>query len=364
MSRRIRTIGGGVAASGPGGSATVRIGPDYGRPPSTHEQRISGAQQSPTFKGPAAEQSIGSSFQLAATYPSLAEEQSLTVTQSPLYRRQVAETAFRPPVLFPVYRGPVSEQSIGAAHTQTPAFKVLASGTRALTGTVTGAPFWQSVATRALTAAGTLITIDAPIGTVQGDLMLAWLGAAASGVTNPTVSAPAGWTPILATNLNDAAVRYHGATFWKIATSSEPASYDFTVAVSASQGTGEIHRINGTDATTPINVSATAILAAAGLDPDPDAPSVTTTVTNCMVFAFLLHAHLTLPQTHTPGASNAERTDFESTVTGTSLGSSSQTRVFAAAAATGTVAFDCTETVATGAIMQRIAIAPGPLAIS
>ena len=66
------------------------------------------------------------------------------------------------------------------------------------------------------------ITVTKPTGTTTGDLMIAVMQSASSGIT-PTY--PAGWTQAIldTTGLSSAAVAY------KIATASEPASYDFVV---------------------------------------------------------------------------------------------------------------------------------------
>jgi hypothetical protein len=81
------------------------------------------------------------------------------------------------------------------------------------------------------------------------------------------------------------------------------------------------------------------------------------------VIAFLFHDHAALSQSHTAPASHVERTDFESATT-VIKGSTSDTRVFAAIGATGTATHDCTETVATDGIMQRVAVAAGDLVIA
>ena len=138
-------------------------------------------------------------------------------------------------------------------------------------------------------------------------------------------------------------------------------TYRFQWFESKARGTCEVHRLNGVSKTVPINVSAVATLAASALDPDPDAPSVTTTVVNTLVFAHVYHDHLALTQTHGWPAGHLERTDFESNVSAVLVSSTSATRVFAATGATGSLAANCTETVATDAIMRRVAVAPGPV---
>lgn len=212
-----------------------------------------------------------------------------------------------------------------------------------------GAPLWQAEAHAALAASAAEITCNVPAGVQNGELLVAFVGALAS-AASPDIDTPAGWNLIR----HDTIGNQHARSFWRIA-SSEPASYTFTFTATANQATAEIHRILGANAGTPVNVHAGATASAA----DPVSPTVTTTAINCLVFAFLSHAHGALSQTHTPPASNDERTDFQSTVSLTILGSTTDTRIFNAAAATGTATHNCTETLATNAIMQRVAIAPG-----
>lgn len=114
----------------------------------------------------------------------------------------------------------------------------------------------------------------------------------------------------------------------------------------------------------PIDAAASATLSGASLDPDPDTPSVTTTVDNCLVFSYIYHDHGILSQSHTPPSGHIETTDFQSTPVGDISASNSAWRVYATPGATGTAEHNCTETVATDAVMMRIAIAPGPLVIA
>lgn len=225
-----------------------------------------------------------------------------------------------------------------------------------LSGSIIGAPFWQSVATA--TSATASITITKPAGTVDGDLLVAFI-ACDTVLSAPDINTLAGWTLIR----HDTISNQHARSFWKIA-SGEPADYTFTFTAAPNVSTGSIHRINATDAITPINAHAGGTLAAAMLDPDPDVTSVVTTVPNCLVLAWNSHDHALLSQTHTPGPSHIERADFQHITASIVLGSHVQTRVFAAAAATGTIVSDCTEVTATDACLQRVAIAPGSLIVA
>lgn len=231
-----------------------------------------------------------------------------------------------------------------------------------------GAPFWQSVATTTLPASTTTtdtnIVATHPSGLAVGDFMLAFVGG--NGVVNaPGIAPPAGWT-----GLSPAApvfLTLSATGFWKVATASDVSAGSTTFVLSAVGGmktaTGEIHRIIAVDSTTPINVDAAGNWAAAS-GADPVVVAVTTTVINCLVFEYVLHDHAALSQTHTPPAGHAERTDFQSNLSATFIGSWSATRVFAAAADTGTATCNCTETVATNAVFYRVAVAPGTLTLA
>lgn len=235
-----------------------------------------------------------------------------------------------------------------------------------LSGEVLGAPFWQSVQTNTATASP--ISVNKPASVAVGDLMVALIGITCTGPTaTPVVTPPAGWTLILDTTINGAANTTHGSSYYRIADGTEGSSFNFSYTLgtgTTERVTGEIHRIIGTHATTPINVSAEATLLGTALTPDPVSPAVTTTAINCLVFAWLVHDHLALSQTHTEPASHIETTDFQATNTGNIVSSTTDWRVFATAASTGTATHNCSETVATDAVLQRIAISPGTLIIA
>ncbi len=227
-----------------------------------------------------------------------------------------------------------------------------------LSGTVLGAPFWQAIATT--TSGGfSSFTVNLPSGIVSGQLLLMFVGTN-SAVTGSDINTPSGWTSIR----HDTITQMHSRSFWRIADGTEGATITVTTATLVDRFEAEVHRIIATDPTTPINANAGATTAATSLVPDPVSPAVTTTVANCLVFAWLNHNHLLLSQTHTAPASHIELTDFESSGTGNTISSTSDTRVFSAAASTGTATHNCTETVSTDAIQQRIAIAPGALTIA
>jgi len=238
-----------------------------------------------------------------------------------------------------------------------------------LSGTALGAPFWQSESHAAAVNAVSVV-VSKPTGTVAGDLLVAF-GGATDSVGNFNVLIPTGWTEIrldtLDINEDTSVTNTSLRSMYRVTDGTEGATFTFTTNGTelnpADHITVEIHRINGQHATTPIDANTGATLLASSLDPDPSAPAITTIATNCLVFAVLFHSHLALTQTHSPPASHVERTDFEAT-DATIFASTTATRIFAATGSQAAVEFNCTETVATDAIMQRIAIAPGTLTLA
>lgn len=229
-----------------------------------------------------------------------------------------------------------------------------------LSGTAVGAPFWMSEAHNFGASGSTAaITVNTPSGTVDGDLLLAF-----ASLENPVavgiagISQPSGWTEHTELQSTGTAAAFRAGIWFRTA-ASEPASYDWAPSNTTHNGLNvEVHRIAGANTTTPIDVSGFALVVVGDLQPDPAAPTVTTTQAGCLVFAFLAHNHAALNQSHTPPAGHLERTDFENT-SATILGQSSLTKVFGSAGATGTVSFNCSETVGTDAFLMRVAIAPG-----
>lgn len=236
-----------------------------------------------------------------------------------------------------------------------------------LSGSVLSAPFWQSEDHFPATAGNTTsIAVPYPSGIQSGDLLLAFCATSnATGSGAAVVDVPSGWNGSALQSLAGTAAVMFARVFWRAADGTESGSQTFNFSgATAGRATGEIHRIIGADTSSPVNATATATLLASALVTDPVSPAVTTTAANCMVFAFLAHSHAALSNTHTAPASHVERTDFQSTVTAVILSSTSATRVFASAASTGTATHDCTETVATDAVMIRAAIAPAAFTIA
>lgn len=228
-----------------------------------------------------------------------------------------------------------------------------------LSGSVLGAPFWQSVAVQTSTGIGgsdPSIVITKPAGTVDGDLLLACVAVANGlGAAGFTFTTPSGWTQVG----TKATVGFVAAAVYRRVASGEPADYTFAGVGGYNNFVGCIQRVNAIDGTTPINTDAQGSASVA----DPVVPSVTTTVANCLVFYFCAHIHV-LSESHTPPASHVERSETLADAGTPAVTLDCGTRVFASAGATGTATINCSEIAASDAAYFRVAVAPGSLVIA
>jgi hypothetical protein len=119
---------------------------------------------------------------------------------------------------------------------------------------------WGQIATvgtstSSTAASTTSITLNKPTGVSTGDLMIASFAEYGSSLTNSTNFDPglSGWTKITSSRLGSINTR-RGIVLYKIATSSEPASYTFTQASTASYIVGQITAFSGVNTTTPFDV--------------------------------------------------------------------------------------------------------------
>jgi hypothetical protein len=121
------------------------------------------------------------------------------------------------------------------------------------------------------------LTINKPAGTQPGDVMVAAVGTRPSSVVN---TAPAGWTLVRDLDNNSSSGNSSGLdVYYKVAGTSEPASYNWTFNSSAGAA-GGIQSFSGVDALNPIDVEAgqnTPVTLSV------TAPSVTTRYANDMV---------------------------------------------------------------------------------
>lgn len=100
------------------------------------------------------------------------------------------------------------------------------------------------------TGTGTSAAPSTPTGTASGDLLVAALN---TGSGSTALAPPAGWTAIVAawTDSNDSA----GATWYKVAGGSEPASYTFTWTTSGDYCCS-VKRFTAANTSTPIRTGA------------------------------------------------------------------------------------------------------------
>lgn len=124
----------------------------------------------------------------------------------------------------------------------------------------------------ATATAATGVALPVPADTQVGDVMVA--SVAIGGTVNTTaMSAPSGWTLIL-TKLQGKAEQ---ATFYRVASGSEPASYTFSMASGTWSLAGGIVTYSGADTTTPVDGTAKS---GSGSSGSASCPSMTTTVAN------------------------------------------------------------------------------------
>jgi len=126
-----------------------------------------------------------------------------------------------------------------------------------------------------LASDGTSLTIDTPVGTSQGDLLIA--AVSTDGNTSGSLSPPGseGWAEI---DLNDRSGAVTLGVWWKLAGASESPSHQFTWSGSQ-EAYGWIMRFIGHNQADPIDVSG----ATGGSSSSPDCPEVTSTVSNTMI---------------------------------------------------------------------------------
>jgi hypothetical protein len=126
--------------------------------------------------------------------------------------------------------------------------------------------------------ASTTLSVNRPAGVVAGDVLLATVGVAGTG----QVSTPSGWTIVRSTGAQDpGGVRQ--VSFYRVAGSSEPASYSFA-GTTPGMG-GGITAYTGVDTSAPIDASGEAV----GPGGDANAPSVTTTRAGAAVVVASTH---------------------------------------------------------------------------
>jgi autotransporter-associated beta strand protein len=185
---------------------------------------------------------------------------------------------------------------------------LLAIGGLVLSAPAAAQAFRASTSAQADSNVASLI-INRPAGTLVGDLMLAAVTVRPS---TATITAPAGWTLIRRTN-QGATNSLAQATYYRVATGVEPASYTWTLGAGHTGAVGGVATFYGIDVAAPVDVQNGQVNASNLNQP---APSVTTTQQYDMIVTS--HA-MTSSTTFTPPAGMTEVVDVASEVT-TALG--------------------------------------------
>lgn len=136
--------------------------------------------------------------------------------------------------------------------------------------------------------------IGKPPGTVEGDLLVAFVGKDTS--TGSWASAPAGWTEEIGIFASSTLINF--AVYWKIAGASEPANYTWTYSTTTgSVFAGGILRISGAHATAPIHKKGNT---AGGATRSAICPAVSTTVVDCLILRLMLADDNSYTNNNTP----------------------------------------------------------------
>lgn len=121
------------------------------------------------------------------------------------------------------------------------------------------------------------LSIAQPAGTSSGDVMVATIAARPSSIT---VTAPSGWT-LVRQVVQSSGSTLSLQTYYKVATSSEPSSYTWTMSTSGFVGaSGGILSLSGADTSNPVDAESGQANASST---SQAAPSVTTTQSNSML---------------------------------------------------------------------------------
>ncbi len=142
---------------------------------------------------------------------------------------------------------------------------------------VAGNVVFEEMTEAALASNGTTIAITRPPGTAEGDLLIA--AVSTDGNATTSLNGPAGWNLLTIGPTGVSPIQQTFGVWWKLASSSEPSSYQFNWAPSE-QAYAWIMRFTGHDAATPINTFTTQAGTALVAVPSP---AVVTTVDNALI---------------------------------------------------------------------------------
>jgi Domain of unknown function (DUF4082)/Bacterial Ig domain/Fibronectin type III domain len=186
---------------------------------------------------------------------------------------------------------------------------------------------WRAAASHAAASGVLSLSIDKPVGTLPGDMMVASIAVRAS---SPTITAPSGWTLVRQTdNTNPTANSL--ATYYRVEDSPGPTSYSWSFSASAGS-VGGIQSFSGIDTANPVDREEGHNTASSL---DHAAPTVTTQFT----YDMLVTAHaFSSSATFTPPSGMTEAFDVASDAIPTTNGESMEGnyQLQSAAGATGT----------------------------
>jgi hypothetical protein len=182
----------------------------------------------------------------------------------------------------------------------------------------------ESVSERTNTTAATTLTIPKPADAAQGDVLVSCISL--NGGTIGAAGVPAGWTPVASVTAV-ANPKVYG--YYKVATSSEPASYSWTT--SATTSGGAITRYSGASGLDTSAKSASGAAASSG-----SVPEVTTATPKAMLVGCMSVNSTSATLTSPAGMSQAveagnRRFEFADGIQATAGGSGTKTWTFSAA---------------------------------
>jgi hypothetical protein len=182
----------------------------------------------------------------------------------------------------------------------------------------------ESVSERTNTTAATTLTIPKPADAAQGDVLVSCISL--NGGTIGAAGIPAGWTPVASVTAV-ANPKVYG--YYKVTTSSEPASYSWTTSSTTSGGS--ITRYSGASGLDTSAKSASGAAASSG-----SVPEVTTTTPKAMLVGCMSVNSTSATLTSPAGMSQAVETgnrrfEFADGIQATAGGSGTKTWTFSAA---------------------------------
>ncbi len=208
---------------------------------------------------------------------------------------------------------------------------------------------FETVATATRDTDGGVLVIDKPVGTVEGDVLVAAVGVDGRGL----ISGPAGWTKEIANDAQDLGVRAGLAVFWLVAGASEPATYTFTNTRNET-ATGAIARYSGVDTAATVEASAKAD----GSSLTPVTPSVTTLGADRMIVRAVAMDGDRAP--FTPPGGHSERYDLFTVPGGSPCSGTGADALQASGGASGTGTFTASSSAEWWA--GTLALIPGAVA--